>query len=108
MLVILTILGAYLAMFASMSMQKSLTSPLFYTAILLPISSPFLLPGVVLVGVGSLWLKLASIAILLVLDIVILIASARVYEILILYNGSTVKPKELIKFLRQAKGGKTA
>ena len=61
-----------------------------------------------LVGVGSLWLKLASIAILLVLDIVILIASARVYEILILYHGSTVKPKELIKFLRQSKGGKTA
>ncbi|MBR7000389.1 MAG: ABC transporter permease [Lachnospiraceae bacterium] len=108
MLVMLTIIGAYLAMFASMSMQKTLTSPLFYTAVLLPISSPFLLPGVMLVGVGAWWMKLLSIAILLVLDIVILTASARVYELLILYNGSTLKPKDLIKFLRQAKGGKTA
>lgn len=107
LLIVFTIVGAYLAMFASMAMQSSLTTPLFYVAMIVPLSSPFLLPGVCLVGVGAWWLKLCSLALLLVLDVIILFASARIYEALILYNGSTIKPKQLIKFLKQAKGGKT-
>ena len=108
MLIVVVLIGTYLGMFASMSMQKSLTNPLFYVAMLAPISSPFLLPGVCIIGAGALWIRLASLAILLLLDFVILFASARVYEILILYNGSKIKLKDLGKFLKQAKGGKTA
>ena len=107
-LTISTMIGAYLAMFAAMSMQKSLTSPLFYAAVFVPLSSPFFLPGICLVGVGSIWLKLAAVAILLVLDVVVLVASARVYEMLILYNGTKLKFKDIFKFLKQAKGGKAA
>ena len=108
LLVILTIIGAYLGMFASMTMQKSLTNPLFYVAIFVPLSSPFLLPGICVIGAGALWIRLVSIAILIVLDIIILFVSARVYEILIMYNGNKIKLKDLGKFLKQAKGGKTA
>ena len=104
---ILSMVGAYLAMFAAISMQKSITNPLYYVAMLVPISSPFLLPGVCLIGVGTWWLKLTSLAILIVVDLVILVTSARVYEILILYNGSKIKFKDLFRFLKQAKGGKT-
>ena len=104
---ILSIVGAYLAMFAAISMQRSITNPLYYVAMLVPISSPFLLPGVCLIGVGAWWLKLTSLAILIVVDLVILVTSARVYEILILYNGSKIKFKDLFRFLKQAKGGKT-
>ncbi len=107
-LTISTMIGAYLAMFAAMSMQKSLTSPLFYAAVFVPLSSPFFLPGICLVGVGSIWIKLAAVAILLVLDVIVLIASARVYEMLILYNGTKLKFKDIFKFLKQAKGGKAA
>lgn len=102
------ILGSYLALFAAMSMQSSLTSPLFYAAIFIPISSPFLLPGVVLIGAGAWWVKLLSLAILVVMDIVILFTSARVYEALLLYNGNKIKFKDLKKFLKEAKGGKAA
>lgn len=108
MLTVITIIGVYLAMFAAMTMQRTLTSPLFYVSALLPISSPFLLPGICLIGVGSWWIKLLSLAILFVMDVIIMFAAARIYEILILYNGATIKPKELIKFLKQAKGGKGA
>ena len=104
---ILSMVGAYLAMFAAISMQKSITNPLYYVSMLVPISSPFLLPGVCLIGVGAWWLKLTSLAILIVVDLVILVTSARVYEILILYNGSKIKFKDLFRFLKQAKGGKT-
>ena len=108
MLTIISIIGVYLSMFAAMSMQKTLTSPLFYVAMLLPVSSPFLLPGVCLIGVGTWWLKLLSVAILFVMDLIIMLAAARIYELLILYNGATIKPKELVKFLKQARGGKAA
>ena len=107
-LTVCTIIGAYLAMFAAMSMQKSLTSPLFYAALFVPLSTPFFLPGICLVGVGSLWIQLLAVAILAVLDLVVLVASARVYEILILYNGNKLKFKDIFKFLKQAKGGKAA
>ena len=107
MLTVISIIGVYLAMFAAMSMQKTLTSPLFYVAVLLPVSSPFLLPGICLIGVGTWWVKALSVAILFVMDIVIMFAAARIYELLILYNGATIKPKELVKFIKQAKGGKT-
>lgn len=107
-LTVCTIIGAYLAMFAAMSMQKSLTSPLFYAALFVPLSTPFFLPGICLVGVGSLWIQLLAVAILAVLDLVVLVASARVYEMLILYNGNKLKFKDIFKFLKQAKGGKAA
>lgn len=107
-LTILTILGCYLAMFAALNMQKNLNSPLVKVAMLVPLSSPFLLPGVCIIGVGAWWMKLVSLGILLVLNILILVASARIYEMLIFYNGATIKPKELIKFLKSARGGKTA
>lgn len=107
LLVILTLIGAYLAMFASMSMQKSLSNPLFYAAMFVPISAPFLLPGVCIVGAGALWLRLVSLAVILLLDVIVLFISARIYEILIMYNGNKIKLKDLGKFLKQAKGGRT-
>ncbi len=107
LLVILTLIGAYLAMFASMSMQKSLTNPLFYAAMFIPVSAPFLLPGVCIVGAGALWLRLVSLGILILLDLIVLFVSARIYEILIMYNGNKIKLKDLGKFLKQAKGGRT-
>ncbi|MBR5666348.1 MAG: ABC transporter permease [Lachnospiraceae bacterium] len=108
LLTMTNIIGSYLALFAAMAMQKSLTSPLFYAAVLIPISSPFLLPGVVLIGEGAWWIKLLSLAILFVMDVIILFTSARVYEALLLYNGNKIKLKDLKKFLKEAKGGKAA
>ena len=74
----------------------------------MPISSPFLLPGVVLIGVGSWEIKILSLVILMVMDVLILFTSARVYEALLLYNGNKIKFKDLKKFLKEARGGKTA
>ena len=108
LLTITNIVGSYLALAAALVMQSSITTPLFYIAVLVPISSPFLLPGVVLIGVGSWEIKLLSLVILMVMDVLILFTSARVYEALLLYNGNKIKFKDLKKFLKEARGGKTA
>lgn len=108
LLTITNIVGSYLALAAALVMQSSITTPLFYIAVLVPISSPFLLPGVVLIGVGSWEIKILSLVILIVMDVLILFTSARVYEALLLYNGNKIKFKDLKKFLKEARGGKTA
>ena len=108
LLTITNIVGSYLALAAALVMQSSITTPLFYIAVLVPISSPFLLPGVVLIGVGSWEIKILSLVILMVMDVLILFTSARVYEALLLYNGNKIKFKDLKKFLKEARGGKTA
>jgi len=100
------IVGAYIGIGAAASLMSSGESAFVTFALLFPLSSPFLLPGVLLIGktnlmIVALGVVLEIIAILLLFKLV-----ASVFEILILHNGNTIKPKELIKFFKTAKEGK--
>jgi ABC-2 type transport system permease protein len=66
-------------------------------ALLFPLSSPFILPGAILVGKVS-YLMIAIALVLQIIFIMLLFKFvAKVFETLILHNGNTIKLKELIK-----------
>jgi ABC-2 type transport system permease protein len=64
---------------------------------LFPLSSPFLLPGSILVGKVGAPLIAASILLLAVSIFLLFQFVAKVFETLILHNGNKIKIKELIK-----------
>lgn len=103
---LISIVGAYIGIGAAATLMSNGESAFATFALLFPLSSPFLLPGVLLIGktnliIVALGAVLEIIAILLLFKLV-----ASVFEILILHNGNTIKPKELIKFFKTAKEGK--
>lgn len=96
------IIGLYIAMAASASLMQSSTNGFAIFAFLFPISSPFLLPGAILIGKISLPLAAASIALLVIFNILLCKFVAKVFEALILHNGNRIKIKDLIKFSKTA------
>jgi len=66
-------------------------------ALLFPLSSPFLLPGAMFVGKVSVGLSILSIVFLVIFMILLFKFVAKVYETLILHNGSRIGLKELVK-----------
>lgn len=92
------IAGAYIGIGAAGTLMGAGINPFVIFAFLFPLSSPFILPGAILIGKAS--LPLIGIAILLELVFIILLFkfAAKVYETLILHNGNKIKIKELISF----------
>ncbi len=91
------LVGAYIAMGAANVLMASGTNAFATFAFLFPLSSPFLVPGAILVGKISLPLAAASFALLIVFNILLFMFVAKVFETLILHNGNKIKVKELIK-----------
>ena len=71
-------------------------------ALLFPLSSPFILPGAILVGKAS--LLIIGIAIVLQGASIALLFRfvAKVYETLILHNGNTIKLKQLFQISKHS------
>ena len=61
-----------------------------------PVSSPFSLPSALLLGTLSLGQVLAAVLILAVFVVLVAVIVARVYEMIILHNGSRLKFKDII------------
>jgi ABC-2 type transport system permease protein len=101
-----SIVGAYMGIGAAGTLMGSGESAYVTFALLFPLSSPFILPGALLIGKATL-LIVALAAILQIIAILLLFKFvAKVFETLILHNGSTIKPKELIKIFKTVKEGK--
>lgn len=96
------IIGLYVAIAASASLMLSSTNGFAIFAFLFPISSPFLLPGAILIGKISLPLAAGSIALLIIFNILLCRFVAKVFEALILHTGNRIKPRDLIKFSKTA------
>ena len=62
-----------------------------------PISSPFALPGAVMVGTISPMNVLISVLVLAVFVVLIAIVVSKVYEAIILHNGNRIKFGDIIK-----------
>ncbi|NLO09688.1 MAG: ABC transporter permease [Clostridiales bacterium] len=92
-----SLVGVYIGLGAANTLMGSGTNAFVVFAFLFPLSSPFVLPGAILVGKAS--LPLIGIAIVLQLAFIMILFRfvARVYETLILHSGNTIKLKELFK-----------
>lgn len=90
------LIGVYIGLGASGTLVGAGINPFVTFAFLFPLSSPFILPGAILIGKAT--LPLVCIAIVLELIFIILLFRfvAKVYETLILHNGNKIKVKELI------------
>lgn len=94
--------GLYIGMFAAGSMMGTGMNAFSTFALIFPLSSPYILPGAILIGEVTLPILSISLA-LLILSIALLFRfTANVYETLILYNGNPIKIKELFKMSRSA------
>lgn len=97
-----SIVGAYMGLGAASALMASGENAYVHFTMIFPLSSPFILPGALLIGKAS----LGTVAIATVLQIVFIILLflfvAKVFETLILHNGSKIKPNELIKIFKRA------
>jgi ABC-2 type transport system permease protein len=101
----INLLGCYMGMGASGVLMGIGMNPFVLFAFLFPISSPFILPGAILIGKVSLPLILLAIFLLLVTNALLFLFVARVYESLILHHGNTVKLKQLLAFSKAIRRG---
>ena len=95
--VILTIVGFYLAYFTLMNP----TGDLNIAASLLPISSPFCMPLRVMMGVASVWEVCTSIIILIVTCIVVAQIAIKIYSTAILNYGNQRGIRNLFKMYKE-------
>ena len=94
---LVNVAGMYIGLAAANVLMAAGENAFVTFSLLFPLSSPFLLPGAILVGKASLPIALGSISLLLVFIVLLSRFVAKVYETLILHNGNTIKLKALFK-----------
>ena len=75
-------------------------------ALIFPLSSSFLLPAALLVGKANFWIALIAIVVLALSIVLMFKFVAKVYEGLILHNGSRLKFKEVLAIAKNEKSKK--
>ncbi len=105
---LLGILGFYLAYFPVMFTMESIdtgaasSNPMQIFSYYFPVSSPFALPSALLLGTLSLPQVIIAVLILAVFVVLVAVIVARVYEMIILHNGSRLKFMEILKMAGRA------
>lgn len=66
----------------------------------IPFTSPFTVPADVLVGNIGAAQAAVSMAVMIVTAVILIFLAAKVYNALVLYRGTTIKPKEIIKVIK--------
>jgi ABC-2 type transport system permease protein len=102
---IASLIGAYIGMGAAGSLMGMGDNPFVYFALIFPLSSPFILPGAVLLGKSSILITIISVILLIISIILLFNFTAKVYETLILHTGNRIKIKELFKMAKNSKEG---
>lgn len=91
------IIGAYSAMILAMTDLEQ-GSSLQSFLLIFPLSSPFLLPVFIISGDCSILLGIVSIIVMIICILLLMLLVAKVFETVILYNGSKVSLKMLMEF----------
>lgn len=94
---IANLVGVYIGLGAANVLMASGTNTYVMFSLLFPLSSPFILPGAVLVGKASMGVVAIAIGLQIIFIILLFKFVAKIYEALILHNGNTIKPKDLFK-----------
>lgn len=92
-----TIIGAYIGIAAANILLSAGDNGFITFAYLFPLSSPFILPGAILIGKAGAPMIAIAIACLLIFIILLFKFVAKVFETLILHNGNKIKIKELVR-----------
>ncbi len=91
------IVGAYVGLGAANVLMSAGENRFVIFAFLFPLSSPFVLPGAILIGKVDLPLIAAALVLQIIFIALLFKFVAKVFETLILHNGNTIKVKELLK-----------
>lgn len=94
--------GLYIGIIAAGSMMNTGMNAFSTFAIIFPLSSPYVLPGMILIGEVTWPIFSIALALLIIFIALLFRFTANVYETLILYNGNRIKIKELFKMSRSA------
>ncbi|WP_084558559.1 ABC transporter permease [Anaerocolumna xylanovorans] len=97
LLTLTTLVGVYIGFGAANVLMGSGSNAFVTFAFLFPLSSPFLLPGAILVGKASLFIAAAAIILQMLLNVLLFNFVASIYETLILHNGNRIRLKDLFK-----------
>lgn len=100
---VIALVGFYIGFGATSTLMASGENAFLTFALIFPMSSAFLLPAALLVGKAELWLALLAIVVLLLSIVLMFRFVAKVYEGLILHNGTRVKMKEVFAMAKQQK-----
>lgn len=91
------LIGVYIGMGAAVMLMGNGVNAYVIFSFLFPLSSPFLLPGAILIGKASLPIVAGAIVLQVIFIALLFKFVAKVYETLIIHNGNKIKIKELIK-----------
>lgn len=94
---ITNLVGSYIGIGAASVLMGSGINGYVIFSYLFPLSSPFVLPGAILVGKASMPIIAAAIVLQILFIMLLFRFVAKVYETLILHNGNKIKLKELFK-----------
>lgn len=103
---LVSMIGAYLGVAAAIILMNNGENTFVTFTLLFPLSSPFILPGAFLIGKANILIVILSAIILIISVTLLFMLIAKIYESLILHNGNTIKPKEVLKMFLTAKEGK--
>lgn len=98
-----SLVGFYIGFGAASTLMASGDNGFVTFALIFPISSAFFLPAALLVGKANALTAIIAIAVLLVSVVLMFMFVAKVYEALILHNGTRIKMKEVIAMARGPK-----
>ncbi len=102
-----TIIGAYIGIGAANVLMAAGNNPFVTFAFLFPLSSPFILPGAILLGKISVPLIVLSIVLQIIFAGLLANFVAGIYETLILHNGNKIKITQLFQISKTvSRGGK--
>ncbi len=97
MFTISMLVGLYIGIGAASSLLSAGDNPFAVFAMLFPLSSPFLVPGAIVIGKAPVWIVAVAFVLLVALIALLFWFVARVYEALIVYNGNRIGIKQLFK-----------
>ncbi len=103
MFTVVVMVGVYIGIAASNILMGAGMNGFVTFALLFPLSSPFLLPGAILIGKVNIVLTFGSIILLIVFVCLLMRFVARIYETLILHNGTTISFKKLFGMAKELK-----
>lgn len=98
----ISLVGVYMGLGAANVLTGSGTNAYVTFTFLFPLSSPFILPGAILVGKVSLTMAFIAIVFELAFIMLLFIFVAKIYETLILHNGNTIKVKQLFQLSKHS------
>ena len=101
-----SLVGFYIGFGAAGTLMASGENAFVTFALIFPISSAFLLPAALLVGKANVWIALIAITVLFLSIVLMFKFVAKVYEGLILHNGSRLKIKDVFAMAKASSGKK--